>query len=565
MARTFLLRLIRKSPSWFVFTFGLLLLLGVNRYARQSLPEDSMQRISTLKQAGMLVEAEQVYEQLLEKDPLDLDLNYDYIQNHFQITSGKDFTRDDAKLVERYDSLATDSQSVDLGWYGRGLIHSKLKEYDQAIITFIQIPNQDLKYLNFSLGQVYLEKGEKARAEKLFLRELSAQGNLREAVPALAKMYLDQGRIDDLRLLSQDSETGKYVGLGNWRRLAFETQDWLTYLTLVVVRPYQSVTPVAGLSALIICLVWLIFLRRVEVFHQKPFYLTLLVLVLGSLSANLSLVLGELLKQVLPALGGGEKLWQLTNSIIHIGVVEEVAKILPVLAVVFFARRAREPFDLIVFASLSALGFATIENALYFTYEGLGLVAPRFLYSSVMHISMTSIACYLWARARYIRPGNQALALLAGLLLAAVVHGLFDFFLMMGAMSKLTALSFALTVVLAREYHRMLRNTLNFSPNFSELLADSCRLKNFELFFSATLVSLTIVYLYYNLDFSTDIANQQLLNASLTSLPAFIAVFGSLGKLNLEKGRMLPLNVFKTPRSRRSIGAAPLPDLSQAV
>jgi RsiW-degrading membrane proteinase PrsW (M82 family) len=565
MARTFLLRLIHKSPSWFVFTFGLLLLLGVNRYARQSLPEDSMQRISTLKQAGMLVEAEQVYEQLLEKDPLDLDLNYDYIQNHFQITSGKDFTRDDAKLVERYDSLATDSQSVDLGWYGRGLIHSKLKEYDQAIITFIQIPNQDLKYLNFSLGQVYLEKGEKARAEKLFLRELSAQGNLREAVPALAKMYLDQGRIDDLRLLSQDSETGKYVGLGNWRRLAFETQDWLTYLTLVVVRPYQSVTPIAGLSALIICLVWLIFLRRVEVFHQKPFYLTLLVLVLGSLSANLSLVLGELLKQVLPALGGGEKLWQLTNSIIHIGVVEEVAKILPVLAVVFFVRRAREPFDLIVFASLSALGFATIENALYFTYEGLGLVAPRFLYSSVMHISMTSIACYLWARARYIRPGNQALALLAGLLLAAVVHGLFDFFLMMGAMSKLTALSFALTVVLAREYHRMLRNTLNFSPNFSELLADSCRLKNFELFFSATLVSLTIVYLYYNLDFSTDIANQQLLNASLTSLPAFIAVFGSLGKLSLEKGRMLPLNVFKTPRSRRSIGAAPLPDLSQAV
>jgi hypothetical protein len=228
----------------------------------------------------------------------------------------------------------------------------------------------------------------------------------------------------------------------------------------------------------------------------------------GLLSANLSRSWGSCsVRSCHP--WGGEKIWQLANSILHIGVVEEVAKILPVLAVVLFTRRAREPFDLVVFGSLSALGFATIENALYFTYEGLGLVAPRFLYSSVMHISMTSIACYFWARARYIRPSNQALALLAGLLLAAVVHGLFDFFLMLGALSRMTALSLALTVVLAREYHRMLRNTLNFSPHFSELLASSCRLKNFELFFSATLVSLTIVYLYYNFDFSTDIANQQ--------------------------------------------------------
>jgi hypothetical protein len=156
------------------------------------------------------------------------------------------------------------------------------------------------------------------------------------------------------------------------------------------------------------------------------------------------------------------------------------------------------------------------------------------------------------------------LALLAGLLLAASVHGLFDFFLM-GTLSKLTALSFALTVILAREYHRMLRNTLNFSPHFSELLANSCRLKNFELFFSATLVTLTIVYLYYNFDYSTDIANQQLLNSSLTSLPAFIAVFGSLGKLSLEKGRLLPLNIFKTPRVRRSIDPVSLPDFSQVV
>ena len=564
MTRSFLTRLIYKSPSWFVFTFGLLLLFGVNRYARQSLPENPVQRIHALKEAGLGVEAEQFYEQLLAEKPLDLDLNYDYLQNHFQIVPGKGATRDDDKVIARYEGLASQPASADTGWYGRGLIHLKLKEYEGALSAFQKVSNRDLKYLNVSLGQIYLEQGDSARAEHSFQREISLQGNLREAVPALAKIYLDQNRIADLENLAQNPETGKYVDQGIRRSLAYINGNWATYLQLVVVRPYQAVTMEAGLSALIICLVWMLFLRRVEVFHQKPFYLTLLLLVLGSLSANLSLVLGQLLKQVFPALEGGQKMWQLVNSIVHIGVIEEVAKLLPVLAVVLFARRAREPFDLIVFGSLSALGFATIENALYFTYGGLGLVAPRFLYSSVMHIAMTSIACYFWARARYIRPGNQALALLAGLLLAATLHGFFDFFLM-GALSKLTALSFALTVILAREYHRMLRNTLNFSPHFSEQLAGSCRLKNFELFFSATLVSLTIVYLYYNFDFSTDIANKQLLHSSLTSLPAFIAVFGSLGKLSLERGQLLPLNVFKTPRGRRSIGALPLTDLSRAV
>jgi hypothetical protein len=103
-------------------------------------------------------------------------------------------------------SLASQPLSADIGLYGRALIHSAEKNTTRQSFAFLLVPNQDLKYLNFSLGQVYLEKGETA------LRATSScasfqSSNLREAVPALATMYPGSGRFEDLRLLSQGTET----------------------------------------------------------------------------------------------------------------------------------------------------------------------------------------------------------------------------------------------------------------------------------------------------------------------------------------------------------------------
>lgn len=77
-----------------------------------------------------------------------------------------------------------------------------------------------------------------------------------------------------------------------------------------------------------------------------------------------------------------------------------------------------------IYGSLSALGFATLENAHYFGRLGLGIVFWRFLLSTVLHMALTSIPCYAWAYAAHVRRrGSALLPVLGGLAAAALLHG----------------------------------------------------------------------------------------------------------------------------------------------
>jgi hypothetical protein len=231
-------------------------------------------------------------------------------------------------------------------------------------------------------------------------------------------------------------------------------------------------------------------------------------------------------------------------------VVEEVVKFLPVLVILNMMHRVSEPFDLVVYGSCSALGFATLENALYFSRYGLEIAFFRFFFSTLMHLSMTSIICYTWAKARFIFHENNMLALLRGLLVAATIHGLFDFFVL-NPTSGQYALGMAIAFVMAREYYRMLRNLLNFSPFFNEDLASSRGLKNNQLLLSAGLILLLIAFLYSNFEFSTEIARSRTLHIGIFALPTMTAVIIPLGKLGLTKGRFNPFLIkikIKEPR-----------------
>jgi hypothetical protein len=104
--------------------------------------------------------------------------------------------------------------------------------------------------------------------------------------------------------------------------------------------------------------------------------------------------------------------------------------------------------------------------------------------------------------------------------------------------------SYAIAFLMAREVQRMLSNALNQSPSCASSPAVPLRMSNFSLFLSAFLAILLIVYLSYYAGLSTHIANQQASLAGLSNLPGFIVVFGSLGRLSLTPGRVIPLNNF---------------------
>lgn len=109
------------------------------------------------------------------------------------------------------------------------------------------------------------------------------------------------------------------------------------------------------------------------------------------------------------------------------GLVEEFFKMLPFLFIIYKFRAFDEKIDGIIYASTIALGFASYENFRYLAYlDGFELFGRAFA-SPLTHTIFASIWGYTIGTARI---SNKSIlkATLIGVTLAALVHGLFDFF-----------------------------------------------------------------------------------------------------------------------------------------
>lgn len=100
----------------------------------------------------------------------------------------------------------------------------------------------------------------------------------------------------------------------------------------------------------------------------------------------------------------------------------------------FLARRVgrfSEPLDGVLHASAVALGFASIENLLYMAGYGDLVLLPRSLTAVPLHLTLATIWGLALTRARILRV-PVALRMIPAVLLAAAVHGAFDFAMLAG-------------------------------------------------------------------------------------------------------------------------------------
>jgi RsiW-degrading membrane proteinase PrsW (M82 family) len=203
--------------------------------------------------------------------------------------------------------------------------------------------------------------------------------------------------------------------------------DVLGYARIVLCDVYGHVRLEALLIAAGIAAMWFAFFWRIDVFEQEPLWLCTLAVGLGMLSAPLSVALRDLAMRVAPLASGGALAQSLGRAVLHIGLAEETAKATPAVLVALLAREADEPLDVIIYGSLCALGFATVETARYVAHLGPGVAFSRALTTTVLHMALTAGICLAWTALRRGRGTWVALgAGLAALSGASVAHGLFD-------------------------------------------------------------------------------------------------------------------------------------------
>jgi protease PrsW len=124
----------------------------------------------------------------------------------------------------------------------------------------------------------------------------------------------------------------------------------------------------------------------------------------------------------------------LVIAVVVAPIVEEYGKYFVVRHTVYNSIEFNEPVDGIVYAAAAALGFATLENVIYvFSSEtvldaiGTGLV--RAVLSVPGHALFSIMWGYALGRARFLPPAQRPGVIAVGLIMAMVLHGLFNFLL----------------------------------------------------------------------------------------------------------------------------------------
>lgn len=130
------------------------------------------------------------------------------------------------------------------------------------------------------------------------------------------------------------------------------------------------------------------------------------------------------------ALAADNPVGLLFYALLAIGPIEEFSKLLPFMLVVIHFKAFDEPLDGIIYASFLGLGYAAAENFYYLEYLTLLESTARGFASPVIHILFASIWAYWITRAK-LNHEPVTLPLLQGVLLSAMLHGLYDFMVLL--------------------------------------------------------------------------------------------------------------------------------------
>lgn len=281
----------------------------------------------------------------------------------------------------------------------------------------------------------------------------------------------------DLKMFQLHSET-----------ISAQAQESLYYKILAV---FTEVNLIGAFFALLILAVWTYYLRNLDFFNKEKISISLLALLLGMLCTFLVFPISDFLNSLFNISFSQNPIYNLiVYSWFSIGLVEEFVKIIPVFVVLYFTKEIDEPIDLIYYACLSALGFAFIENLLYFRNIGGQIFIGRAMYSTIGHMVDASFCVYgiILSKFKYQKIRYDLIVLY--FLLGSLIHGLYDFFLF----QDWIILFYISFLIFIQSWAIIINNCINNSQYFSfKILPKYERLKVFMAISFSVLLILSFI------------------------------------------------------------------------
>ncbi|HXA01542.1 MAG TPA: PrsW family intramembrane metalloprotease, partial [Cytophagaceae bacterium] len=384
----------------------------------------------------------------------------------------------------------TDSFYVDMGRFGLAFCNFQAGKYKEARAFLNQISNKNFPYLNYYEGNVNQLLDDTALAIMNYKKASSEKNQYTdEAYLKLVDIWESKSNDQELIRLLYDKKTEKYISPKLATRLYFEDHNLTGYYKIVLGRMFKDVKLTGSLAAFVIMLVWLYYIVRIDIFEKESYTSIVLTLITGMITSLFCFYLYDLLEFRYGFSLGGDALHKLLYSVFGIGLIEEFVKIIPLLLILLFAPKiVNEAYDYILYACISALGFAFMENLLYFDGDLAGIIHGRAMLSVPGHMMDSSIVAYGFVLSRYRYKNFPAyLAFPVFLFLGSVSHGLYDYWLFIHAMPVF----YLYFLISASIWIIILNNCMNNSPLFTYKLR--FQTKSIQIYMGIALISVLIL------------------------------------------------------------------------
>lgn len=504
-------------------------------------------------QANQTELAEKTLLQIVLQDSLNIENHYRYISTHFDIPERKKVGknryeyRDDNTIQNFYNSLAqsSDSNLADIGFYGKGLIQVNFEKYPSAISEFQKVKNKNLHYLNNSIGNAYKQIGSANLAEQHFKKEIENNGNLDGAYSNLIQLLFDQDRTAELNDYLKNPETKKYFPSRVERAIYFKSIQPIKYGTILLKGVFSGFNIWGAIAALLIMCSWIMYLRKLDIFEVEKWKHIIITVLLGMLFSFLTYPLSDFDNLIFGFKLNGGLINDFFYSVIGIGAIEEFVKIVPLLLMMRFTKAINEPFDYIKYASLSALGFAFVENLIYFNESNLHIIHGRALTAVVSHMFDSSIIAYGIILNKYKLHKNPYLNFIFFFALASISHGFYDFWLINKSASTFSILTIVFLLVSMYMWNSFKNNALNHSDFYDkDKSIDSEKLQDYLLYSLAGVLLFEYIALAFK--FCPSVANSGLFSSLYSGTYLIIFLSGNLSKFSITKGQWAPIKYWGT-------------------
>ncbi len=294
-----------------------------------------------------------------------------------------------------------------------------------------------------------------------------------------------------------------------------------------------------------LALIWVDYLRRIDLFRNKSVWLALFVFAISTCTPFLIPFIDEALTYV-GVFKRNEYISDMVYYFIGVGMKEEGLKFAPLfLAMIFFKGVFREPLDYVLLACFSALGFSLSENVMYCMEHGVSVLSSRGVLSVPTHMFDATLFVYGFVLNKFNPKPNKYISVFIFMYVAVFSHAFYDYWLdaqLFKGGIVITVFYYFITMSL---FATILNNCLNNSAHFNpKKVINSGRLMTWMMtyyFIFYFILSMIVVANYSFID-----TMKYIMVTALINLFILIVLIVRLSRFKLISGRWNPIR-FEFP------------------